>query len=95
MGLPDALHSRRSNAGGLGHRTQRPVRRLMRRRFLRQAHDLGDAPRRDRRLSGQTGTVAKQAACQTSSERHPLHQKRPCLLQAEPKTEGQRQCWTR
>jgi hypothetical protein len=35
MGLPDRLHRRGRDAGGLRHRAQRPVRRLMRRRRRR------------------------------------------------------------
>lgn len=61
VGLPDTLHRRRCNAGDLGHRAQRPMGRLMRRRSLRQADDLGDMLRRDRRLSRRTGPVAQQS----------------------------------
>ena len=42
VSLPDRLHRRGGNTGRPGHRAQRPVGRLKRRRLLRQAHDLGD-----------------------------------------------------
>ena len=58
--LPDRLHRRWGNAGRLGHRAQRPVGRLVRRRGERQANDLGDPPGRHRRLARRTGLVAKQ-----------------------------------
>ena len=58
--LPDRLHRRGRNADRLRHRANRPVGCFVRRRFLRQADDLGDALWRDRRLAGRTGFVAKQ-----------------------------------
>ena len=61
MGLPDRLDRRRRDASNLRHRAQRPVGRLVRRRLLGQADDLGDALRRDRRFARRTGLVAKQA----------------------------------
>ena len=61
MGLPDRLDRRRRDASNLRHRAQRPVGRLVRRRLLGQADDLGDALRRDRRFARRTGPVAKQA----------------------------------
>lgn len=61
VGLPDRLHRRGCDAGDLRHGAQRPVGRFVRWRLLRQADDLGDAPRRDRRLAGWTRPVAKQA----------------------------------
>jgi len=59
--LPDRLHRRCRDAGHLRHRAQRPVGRFVRWRFLRQADDLRDALRRDRRLARRTGLVANQA----------------------------------
>ena len=52
VSLPDRLHRRGGNTGRPGHRAQRPVGRLKRRRLLRQAHDLGDTIERDQRLAG-------------------------------------------
>ena len=60
VGLPDRLHRRGRNAGDLRHRAQRPMGRLVRRRLLRQANDLGDAFRWDGRLAGWARPVAKQ-----------------------------------
>ena len=62
VGFPDRLHRRRGDAGRLGHRAQRPVGCLVRRRLLRLTDDPGDAIRRDRRLARRAGLVAKQAA---------------------------------
>ena len=55
------LDRRRRDASNLRHRAQRPVGRLVRRRLLGQADDLGDALQRDWRFARRTGPVAKQA----------------------------------
>jgi hypothetical protein len=60
VGLPDRLHCRGRDAGDLRHRAQRPVGRLVRRRLKRQADNLGDVFRGDRRLAGRARAVAKQ-----------------------------------
>ena len=60
MRLPDRLHRRGRNTDRLRHRANCPVGRFVRRRLLRQADDLGDALRRDRRLAGRTGFIAQQ-----------------------------------
>ena len=60
MGLPDVLDRRDRQAGGLGHGARRPVRRLVRRRRKRQAHDLLDPRRRDRRLAGRARLVPQE-----------------------------------
>ena len=61
VGLPDALHRGRRDPCGLRHCPQGPVCRLMRRRCLGQAHDLGHALRQDRLLARRSRGIVQEA----------------------------------
>ena len=61
MALSDCLYRRGGNTGRLGHRAQRPMGRLVRRRILCQANDLGDTIRRNRSMAGRAGLIAKKS----------------------------------
>ena len=60
MGLPDALHRAKRNAGRLGHRPSGPVGRLAGRFRARQHKYLGHRFHRQRRLARQAGLVPEQ-----------------------------------
>ena len=74
--LPDRLDGRRGDAGDLRHGAQGPVGRLVRRRLVRQADDLGDAILSDRRDPGRARLVVEEAV-------DALVQKRSCQRQTQ------------
>ena len=65
VGLPDRLHRRGGDTGRRGHRAQRPVGRLVRRRLLRQA---GRSRRHDRARSA---PCRADGTCREAGRRRP------------------------
>ena len=61
VGRPDSLYRHDTKPYSSGHRSRGPVRRLMRWRFLRQAHQLGHLIRRDRGLARRSRFVRQEA----------------------------------
>jgi len=61
MRLPDPLHRRDSEAGGLRHRPRSPVGGLVWWRLQRHFDNLRSALVRDRRFAGRSGLVAEKA----------------------------------